>query len=271
MEIEARRLGWVVGPVAGAIALVSLVATPAAQQTAAPAAQARPVPTTRDGKPDMSGIWQAMNTANWNIQAHSAQRGIPAGLGVVAGNDLPYQPSALARRAENFKNRATADTETRCYLPGVPRIMYMPHPFQIVQTPKMTMLLFEYLHATRNVYMDTPHLRGPIEFWMGDSRGRWEGDTLVVDVVHFNDQTWFDRAGNFHSEALHVVERYTLIGPDALQYEATMEDPKVFTRPWTIRMVLQRQKDVGLLDYECTAMLDELGIHHTWPRDFDVQ
>ena len=255
MEIEARRLGWVVGPVAGAIALVSLVATPAAQQTAAPAAQARPVPTTRDGKPDMSGIWQAMNTANWNIQAHSAQRGIPAGLGVVAGNDLPYQPSALARRAENFKNRATADTEAKCYLPGVPRIMYMPHPFQIVQTPKMTMLLFEYLHATRNVYMDTPHLRGPIEFWMGDSRGRWEGDTLVVDVVHFNDQTWFDRAGNFHSEALHVVERYALTDRDHLSYTATIEDPKVFTRPWTMNMVFYRHTEPNfqLLDFECYA------------------
>ena len=140
---------------------------------------------------------------------------MPAGQGVVEGNEIPYQPWALAKKQENFENRATADPETKCYLPGVPRITYMPYPFQIFQTPDYIAILYEYVHAARHIYMDgSPHPEGPIDWWMGDSRGRWEGDTLVVDVVHFNDQTWFDRAGNFHSEALHVVERYTPTGPD---------------------------------------------------------
>ena len=221
------------------------------------------IPRTADGKPDLSGFWQVMNTANFDIQAHSARTGVPAGLGVVEGDGLPYRPAALARKAENWKNRATADTEGRCFLPGVPRIMYMPFPFQLVQTPKMVILLFEYLHATRNVFMDTPHLKGPLQFWMGDSRGRWEGDTLVVDVVHFGDQTWLDRAGNFHSPEMHIVERYTMTDRDHITYRATIEDPTVFTRPWTMSMVLYRHTEPSfrLLDYECYAFaLDDLPI-----------
>ena len=204
-----------------------------------------------------------MNTAHFDIEPHSARSGIPAGTGVVEGGALPYQPGARARQAENWKNRATADTEARCFLPGVPRIMYLPFPFQIVQTPATVILFFEYLHATRNVFMETPHLKGPLEFWMGDSRGRWDGDTLVVDVVHFGDQTWFDRAGNYHSPALHVVERYTMTDRDHITYRATIEDAKVFTRPWTMSMVLYRQTEPNarLLDYECYAFaLDDVPI-----------
>lgn len=230
---------------------------------AQPRAQTASIPRTTDGKPDLSGIWQAVTTANDDIQAHSARPGVPAGLGIVAGNELPYHAAALTKKAENARNRATADTEARCFLPGVPRIMYMPHPFQIVQTPAAVMLFFEYLHATRNVFMDTPHLRGPLEFWMGDSRGRWEGDTLVVDVVHFNDQTWFDRAGNHHSTGLHVVERFAMTDRDHITYTATIEDPKIFTRPWTMRLVLYRhtEPDFQLLDYECYAFaLDEVPV-----------
>ena len=226
-------------------------------------AQTTSIPRTADGKPDLSGIWQAMTTANDDIQAHSARPGVPAGLGVVVGHELPYHPAALAQKAENRRNRATADTEARCFLPGVPRIMYMPYPFQIVQTPKTVMFFFEYLHATRNVFMDSPHMRGPVEFWMGDSRGTWDGDTLVVDVVHFNDQTWFDRAGNFHSADLHVVERFTPTDRDHITYTATIEDPKVFTRPWTMSLVLYRHTEPNfqLLDYECYAFaLDEVPI-----------
>lgn len=261
--MQTRRVGWAIGCLAG-IGLFLQIAAPGAKLAASAAsAQTSPLPRTADGKPDFSGYWQAMNTANYDIQAHSAGPGVPAGLGVVEGHELPYQPGALAKKAENARNRAAADTESKCFLPGVPRIMYMPFPFQIVQTPKAVLMFFEYLHATRNIYMDTPHLRGPLEFWMGDSRGRWEGNTLVVDVVHFNDQTWFDRAGNFHSPELHVVERYTLTDRDHITYSATIEDPKVFTRPWTMRMVLYRHTEPNfqLLDYECYAFaLDEVPI-----------
>jgi hypothetical protein len=239
--------------------VLSLSQLPAAAQTAgtsAQASQSAAVPRTRDGRPDLSGIWQAFGTANDNLLSHSASSGVPAGFGVVEGDEIPYLPEALARKQENFANRATRDTEAKCYLPGVPRITYMPFPFQIIQMPGLTTILYEYVHATRYIYTNgSPHPQGPIEWWMGDSRGRWEGDTLVVDVVHFNADTWFDRTGHFHSEALHVVERYSLMDADHINYEVTIEDPKVFTRPWKMRMLLYRRKEPNfqLLDYDCYA------------------
>jgi hypothetical protein len=232
----------------------------AAAQAPAAGTPSGPIPRSPDGKPNLSGIWQAVNTAAWDLQGHSAQKDIPAGQGVVEGGVIPYQPWAAEKKKENFANRATADPEVRCVLPGVPRIMYMPFPFQIFQTTTYLAFVHEYVHAVRHVYVNgTPHPRGPIDWWMGDSRGRWEGDTLVIDVVHFTDQTWFDRAGNFHSEALHLIERYTLMGPDHINYEVTVEDPKVFTRPWTMRMILYRRKEPNaqLLEHECYAF-DEI-------------
>jgi len=240
-------------PVA-ALCLGSLLPAAAAGQVTA--SQPDGVRRTADGKPDFSGIWRTMNAAAWNIQDHAAEKDVPAGRGVVEGNDIPYRPEALVKKQENFKNRATADPETKCYLPGVPRIMYMPYPFQIAQAPTQISILFEYVHAVRNIFMGSaPHYPGHIDFWLGDSRGRWEGDTLVVDVIHFNDQTWFDRAGNFHSDALHVIERYTPMGPDHIRYEATIEDPQVFTKPWKMSMLFYRQKEehAQLLEYECFA------------------
>jgi hypothetical protein len=234
--------------------------TPAAGQTPAASTQARTLPRTTDGKPNLSGIWQVMNTASWDIQDHAAQKGVPAGQGVVEGNEIPYQPAAEAKKKENFANRMTADPLTKCYLPGVPRITYLPFPFQILQTPTAVEIFYEYTHAVRQVYVDgSKHPPGHIDWWMGDSRGRWEGDTLVVDLVDFNDETWFDRAGNFHSDALHVIERYTLTDPDHIDYEVTIEDPKVFTRPWKMRMPLYRhtEKNFQLLEYECHAFDDE--------------
>jgi hypothetical protein len=233
-------------------ALVALCfAAPAwAGQTSSSAAVGR----TADGRPDLSGVWQVLNTAVWDIQDHSAQPGIPAGQGVVDGNEIPYQPWAAKQKQENFGNRATADPEAKCYLPGVPRMTYMPFPLQIAQTPKDIIVLSEYAHAVRVIHMDgRPHPSDRVESWLGDSRGRWEGDTLVVDVTQFNGKTWFDRAGNFHSDALHVVERYTPDGPNHIDYQVTIEDPKVFTRPWTMRMPLYRRKEknVQLLEYEC--------------------
>jgi hypothetical protein len=216
---------------------------------------------TSDGKPDFNGIWQAMNTAAWDIQDHSGALGMPPGLGVVEGGEIPYQPAALAKKKENFANRATADpTEANCFLPGVPRATYMPHPFEIAQTPRQIAILYEYAHATRNVPMDgSPHPDGLPDAWMGDSRGRWDGDTLVIDVKNLNDQTWFDHAGNHHSDALHLVERYNLTDPDHIQYEVTVEDPKVFTRPWKMGMPLYRrmEKNARLLEYECVFYLQE--------------
>ena len=217
------------------------------------------IPRTADGKPDFSGIWQAMNTAHWNILPHAASSDGPAGLGVVVGGELPYLPSALAKKNENYRNRMIGDTDVKCLLPGVPRVMYLPYPFQIFQTPTVLKMAFEYGHATRNIYMNSAHPEGPIEWRMGDSRGRWDGDTLVVDVVHLSGETWFDRAGNHHSADMHVVERYTMRGPDHIQYEATIEDPSVFSQPWKMQMILYRhvEPNFQLLEYECLTFLDE--------------
>ncbi len=227
---------------------------------AASAQTAASIPRTSDGTPDLSGVWQTLNTASWNIQNHVADKGIPAGIGVVDGNEIPYQPWALKKRDENFRTRAKADPETKCYLPGVPHITYMPYPFEIVQTPKTTAILYEYVHALRTIYTDgTAHPPGHIDWWMGDSRGHWDGDSLVVDVVDFNEDTWFDRAGNFHSDELHVVERYTMLDRDHLEYRVTIDDPKVFTRPWTMSMPLYRriENNVQVLEYECYAFDDQ--------------
>jgi hypothetical protein len=196
-------------------------------------------PRTPDGHPDLQGIWQVLNTAAWDVEDHGASLGVPAGRGVVEGGAIPYQPSALARKQENFAKRAALDPESKCYLPGVPRITYMPHPFQIVQQEDKVSILYEYQHAVRYIYMNgNPHPRGPIEWWLGDSRGRWEGNTLVVDVIHFNDLTCLDRAGNIHSDALNVIERYTPTVRVHMLSEVTSEDPKVFTRPGKMCMPL---------------------------------
>ena len=237
--------------------LLLLIAWQASAQT--PAAARGAVPRTSDGKPDLNGVWQTLSTADWDLQDHAAQLGVPAGQGVVEDGAIPYKPAALAQKQQNFKNRATADPEAKCFLLGVPRTMYAPFPFQIVQSPAYIAIFSEYAHTTRSVFMNSEHPPGPITWFMGDSRGRWEGDTLVVDVKYFTDQTWLDRAGDFHSEDLHVVERYTLLTPDHIQYEATLEDPQVFTRPWKISLVLYRRKEsnVRVLEYECYAYAEE--------------
>jgi hypothetical protein len=244
-----------------AVALAIAVAVAAQAQRGAnpprtPARQAAAAstgPRSPDGKPDLNGIWQALGTAHWNLEAHSAIEGVPAGMSVVDGGTIPYQPSALAKRNENFQNRLTADPLRKCYLPGVPRATYLPFPFEITQTPKHIGVAYEFAHATRTIFLDsTPHLED-LDFWMGDSRGRWEGDTLVVDTVSLGDKTWFDQAGNFHSDALKVVERFSPIDASHLNYEVTLEDAKVFTRPWKMSMIIYRrlEKNLELLDYEC--------------------
>jgi len=274
---------------ATAAAIVLAVLWPAVTTTAGQAKPAAPpqtapyrAPRTADGKPNLNGIWQALNSANWDIQGHAAQPSpfpellgalgaVPPGQGVVEGNEIPYQPWALAKKKENFEkrlapesfadvyNRNGGDPEARCYLPGVPRATYMPFPFQIVQTPKYILIAYEYAVASRTILMDSTE-KSPVESWMGWSRGHWEGETLVVDVSDFNENTWFGRAGNFHSEALHVVERYTPTSPYHLQYEATIEDPKVFTRPWKISMPLYRRmdKNVQIMEFKCVEFAEPL-------------
>jgi hypothetical protein len=239
-------------PPVAAVAVLSLM-TASGQSPAANA-----IPRLADGKPNLNGIWQTLNTANFNIQDHAAEKGVPGGQGVVVGDEIPYQSWAIEKKQENFKNRAVEDPEAKCFQLGVPRITYAGHPFQIFQsaTSDKVTILYEYAHTNRFIYTkNTKHPAGPIEWWMGDSRGHWEGDTFVVDNVHFNDRTWFDEVGNFHSEELHVVERYSLTDADHIDYEATIEDPKVFTKPWKISMVLYRHKEKNfqLLDYECYA------------------
>ena len=270
--------------VAGAFYLVDGAEEAAPQPEAAVAPEpAVDFPRTVDGRPDFSGIWQTTSTANWDLQTHDArplvaQPGVyedvpvlaapvvalgtvgwvPPGIGVVEGGEIPYQPWAVERKRDNQENWLDRDPELGCYMPGVPRAMYMPYPFQVIQGTNKIMMVFEFANAQRTINLDevAPY---PGEAFMGYSIGRWEGDTLVVDVTDFSPYTWFDRAGNFHSDALHVVERYTPISPNAIQYEATIEDEKVFTRPWTIRVPLLRrlEPDAQILDFKCIEQAEE--------------
>ncbi len=216
-------------------------------------------PRTPDRKPDLNGIWQVLGTAHWNVEAHSAMEGVPAGFGVVEGGAIPYRPEALARRNANAANRLDADPVRKCYMPGIPRATYMPFPFEITQTPQHMLFAYEFAHAARTIFLDgTPHL-DELDFWMGDGRARWEGDTLVIDTVSLGDQTWFDQAGNFHSEALKVSERFAPTDANHITYDVTLEDPKVFTRPWKMSMIIYRrmEKNLELLDYECAEHVYE--------------
>lgn len=236
--------------------------------------------------PDLNGIWQAMNAANYDVRPHAARPalatvssagreipaapvlalgaigGVPGSSGVVEGGEIPYQPWAAKQQEENFRNSLARDPEVKCYLPGVPRATYMPYPFQIVQTAGSDILIaYEYAAAVRTINMSAPApADANISSWMGASNGRWEGETLVVEVTGLSDESWFDRSGNFHSEELRVVERYTRTSPDHIQYEATMADPKVFTRPWTIRMPLYRhiEPNAELMEYRCVEFVEEL-------------
>jgi hypothetical protein len=206
----------------------------------------------------MQGIWQAATTAGADLEDHVASLNMTAGRSVVEGRQIPYQPWAAKQKAVNFQNRLTADPLAKCYIPGVPRVMTLDYPFQIFQTAKTVTMAFEWELDYRLIYMDgTPHPPGDL-FWMGDSRGHWDGDTLVVDVADIGDKTWLDMAGDFHSDALHVVERYRMTGPNTIQYEATLEDPKVLTKPFTIKFDLQRRTDRDrLYEYVCQAEYEE--------------
>jgi hypothetical protein len=267
---------------AAAAAVAFWAATPTAGQ--APAAR---IPRTAAGKPDLSGIWQTLTTANYDLEAHTARPAmamrpgpiipvpakevvalgavgsVPSGVGVVLDGPIPYQPAALETKKENLENWLTRDPEIKCYLPGVPRATYMPFPFQIFQSDKAFFIAYEYAGAVRNVYLKDP---GPpqVDSWMGQAVGRWDGDTFVIQTNGFNDQSWFDRAGNHHSESLTVTERYTMTGRDHIQYEATIDDPKTFTRPWKIGMPLYRHVNANarLGQFKCVEFVEELMYGH---------
>jgi hypothetical protein len=236
-------------------------------------AQTPQLPRTADGKPNFTGIWQVMNTANWDIQTHPAKQGpvialgaafsIPPGLGVVEGEELPYQPAALEKKNENAANWLTRDPEIKCYMPGIPRATYMPYPFQIVQSQNTVLMAYEFASASRIVRMNSKE-QSPAPAWMGWSIGRWDGDTLVIEVVDHMEETWFDRAGNFHSDALKVTERYSLVDANTINYEAMIEDPKVFTRPWKMRMLIHRRREPNaqLMEYKCVEFAEELMYGH---------
>ena len=253
-----------------AIAAAGFLLAATADTAQAPAYRA---PRTADAKPNLNGIWQAINTANWDVEAHAAGPSmvkelgaigaVPAGLGVVEGGEIPYRPEALAKKKENFSNRLKLDPEVKCYLPGVPRATYMPFPFQIIQSQQHIMMVHEYAGAVRTIYM-TNHTEAPADSWMGWSNGRWEGETLVVDTTGFNDLSWFDRAGNHHSDALHVIERFTARSPDTLMYDVTIEDPKVFTRPWKMSMPLYRriEQNAQVMEFRCVEFVEDLIYGH---------
>ena len=250
-------------------------------------AQGDDVPRTPDGRPDLNGLWQTLGNAHWDIEAHLARPAlamqpgpvvpvpanevlafgalgsVPSGYGVVEGGEIPYLPAALEQKKENQEHWLERDPEVKCYLPGVPRATYMPFPFQIFQSDSKVFIAYEYAGAMRDIYLDDP---GPaqVDSWMGQSVGHWEDDTFVVQVTGLIGQSWFDRAGNHHSAAMTVEERYTMIGPDHIMYQATIEDPETFSRPWTISMPLYRNIDpnarLGL--FKCVEFVEELMYGH---------
>jgi hypothetical protein len=233
------------------------------------AAQTRPARIA--GQPNLNGIWQTMNSANWNLEAHSAQAlegfwqlgslaAIPAGQSVIDGDGkIPYLPEALAKRDANRAAWPKADPETSCYLPGIPRATYMPFPFQIVQGGGDILFVYAYATANRLVNMGEP-IEPPVDTWMGQSNGRWDGDTLVVETTGFNGMTWLDRAGNHHGSMLKVTERFAPAGDDHIQYSATLEDPSTYSRAWTLSMPLYRHIDARaqLLEFKCVPFAEEL-------------
>ena len=242
-----NRLTVLMRTVGFAAALVCINCAPALAQS-----KGYTAPRTPDGHADLQGIWQIQKSPDKDLDGSKL-------IVEPANHKIPYKPEALAQKKDNAKNSVANDPLNKCYMPGVPRINLLSYPFQIFQTPDYVAIAYEYIHNYRTVYMKRDKHLPDIDFWQGDSIGHWDGDTLVVDVGDFNDQTWLDKAGDYHSDQMHVVERYTRTGPDTLQYEATVEDPKVFTSPWKIRAEMKRdtKPNARLLEYECQYLADE--------------
>ena len=224
---------------------------------AGPAPAGTAIPRTADGKPDFSGIWQSLSGADYGLEPHPATREGPPGVGVVEGNTIPYKPAALEQRAKNFAARATADPRNKCFTLGTPRGIYGDEPFQIFQRPRDLTLLYEFGHPVRTINTNgTEHPDGHIDFWLGDSRAHWDGDTLVVDVTDFNGETWLDRVGNFNSDELHLVERWSYVDRNTIRYRATFDDPKVYTKPWSLEVLLYRrlEPNVQIIENYCATL-----------------
>jgi hypothetical protein len=265
-------MSWAKSVVAGGILAAASIMLVCSVVLSAGQTAAYKAPRTHDGKPDFTGTWQTINTANWDIEPHAAEQGpkqfgalfsIPPGAGVVEGGEIPYKPEALRKRQENRRRRWTDDPEVKCYLPGVPRFVYMPYPFQIAQNSDYLIMSSEYAAAARTLHLTT-HKEAPTDSWMGHSRARFEGESLVVDVTALNGESWFDRAGNFASSNVRIVERFTFTGPDRVIYEAQIEDPTVFTRPWKVSMALYRrvESDSQLLEFKCVEFAEDLLYGH---------
>jgi len=290
------KKGSLLAIIAGAIALIALFAVlpnmlrPADGQAQQAGTAAGAVPRLQGTQsPNVSGVWQALNEANWDLEPHAmriawashpgvpsggpvphapvlalgAAGGVPGSIGYVVGGEIPYKPEALARKKENQENALARDPEVKCLLPGVPRATYLPYPFQITQSHTKIMMQYGFSNAGRTIHLDEVDDPG-IESWMGHSVGKWEGDTLVVNVSNLNDQTWFDRAGNHHSAEMKVTERYTPVDATHIVYEATIDDPATFTKPWTIKMPLYKriEENAMVFEYRCVEMVEELVYGH---------
>lgn len=250
---------------AGVVAVALLPAVPVAgqargQQAAAAPAAAFKAPRTSFNQPNLQGIWQTMSTAHYDLEPHAATYQSPAGVGVVIDppdGKIPYTPAARAQKDLNYKNRLDDDPHAKCWKPGTPHFVYLPFPFQIIQTQNQVTMISEYVHNVRILYLNRSkhYPDGEVDFWNGDTVAKWEGDTLVTEVANFGGQAWLDRAGNHSSPDLKVVERFAMIDNDTIRYQATMTDPKTYTRPWTLEVLLYRRKEPNLriMEYECHA------------------
>jgi hypothetical protein len=258
------------------------------QDTMAPAVDAAPEPAAApdfsrlEGRPDLNGLWQTNVPANWNLEAHSAAdlpqfpglgaiAAIPAGISYVDTPDgkIPYLPEALAHRDQNREDWPASDPEAKCYMPGIPRATYLPHPFYIMQGNRDILFAYEFATANRVVNMGAEPVPAVVPTWMGTSNGRWEGDTLVVEVTGNNELAWYDRAGNYRSTSTIVTERYTKVSDDRIDYSATIEDPTLYSAPWTIRLPLYRRTEAGaqILEFKCVPFSEELIYGHLVKRD----
>jgi len=251
------------------------------------AGQTAELPRTAAGRPDMNGLWQALGNAHWDIEPHTARPAlamqpgpvvpvpaqevlafgavgsVPSGYGIVVDGEIPYLSEVRVQRDENRENWLERDPEIKCYLPGVPRATYMPFPFQIFQSDQRVAIAYEYAGAFRDIYLEDPG-EPQVDSWMGQSYGQWDGDTFVVRVNGLLGDAWLDRAGNFTGYGTTITERYTMIGPDHILYEAEIENPETFSRPWTIRMPLYRNIDPNarLGQFKCVEFVEELMYGH---------